>query len=101
MAWITLPTGRRKDVKVTPVPVVSPPGITDEELRASALGVALEGGNVEELLDFQRIDAKELLMNILIELKTMNYYLHEGLNIHNDSQGIRNDFEREVGKIVS
>ena len=101
MAWVTLPTGRRKDIKVTPVPVVSPPGITDEELRASALGVALEGENVEELLDLQKIDNKELLTNILVELKTMNYYLHQGLNIHDDSHGVRDNFEREVEKIIS
>lgn len=101
MTWKTLPTGRRVDVGVRPTPLVSPPGITDEELRASPLGVALEGENVEELLDFQRIDTKELLMNILIELKIMNYYLHQGLNIHDDSHGIRDNFEKEVEKIVS
>ena len=100
MTWVTLPTGKRKDVKITPVPLVSSPGITDEELRASALEVALEGGNVEESLDFQKIDTKELLTNILVELKTINYYLHEGFNIKDNPGVLTKDFYREIDNIT-
>ncbi len=52
------------------------------------------------LQNLQGVSTKELLLYILIELKAINYYLHEGLNIKDSPGNVMREIERKVAKIV-
>lgn len=46
------------------------------------------------------VDSNGILMAILVELKIMNFYLHEGLNIKDNPETLTKDYYQEINKIT-
>ncbi len=56
--------------------------------------------NIETLINNYQRPTFDLIREVLLELKTMNYYLHEGLNISDNPQMVKDMYEEEIKVIV-
>ncbi len=56
--------------------------------------------NIENLIDNYELPIFTLLRGILVEMKTMNFYLHQGFNVKDSPESLTEDFYREVDRIT-
>lgn len=57
--------------------------------------------NIENLIDNYQLPISTLLRGMLVEMKVMNYYLREGLNVKDQPEVLVKDYAKEIDRQIS
>jgi hypothetical protein len=75
-------------------------GSLSGKIRGLNKTITTLNANIESLIDNYERPIFEVMKGILAELKTMSFYLHQGMNIKDNPESLIKDFYREVDKIT-